>query len=44
MAHDEIIDIMNDMVENSKLDAKIVNSIIHDIEITCELVKKDIYK
>lgn len=44
MTHDQIIDIMNDMVENSKLDAKIVNNITNGIEVTCELVKKDIYR
>lgn len=43
MTHSHIISILNDMVKNKKLDAKIVNDLINKIEITCALVKKDIY-
>ena len=43
MTRNQIINIMNDMVKNTKLDAKIVNDLTNNIEATCALVKKNIY-
>lgn len=44
MTYSQTISIMNDMVKNNKLDAKIVYDLINNIDVSCELVKKHIYK
>lgn len=43
MTHDQTISILNDMVKDKKLDAKIVNDLINNIDTDCALVKRNIY-
>lgn len=44
MTQSQTISILKDMVKNNKLDGKIVNDLINNIDIDCALIKKHIYE